>query len=97
MPGSWNMQIWIQPTSWLITKIVEPRDFLPEAKLPSLKNIPRGLPKDQIDELKKAIKRMPKGGDREPVEFESFTTYQAAFDVQIPPHEMVFTPPDGEV
>jgi hypothetical protein len=97
IPESGREQLWIHPTSFLIMRIVEPRNFLRPAEPPSIKDLPPGLPKGQIAEMKKVIKQMSKRVDREPVEVESFTTYQGAFDVQVSPDEMLFTPPIGDV
>lgn len=82
-------QIWVDPASWLIRRVVEPRHVLeppPVDTLESLKAINPEL-------AARLAQNAAAGAKRERTEVESITTYEAEFDAAIAPEELRFTPP----
>ena len=81
-------QIWIDRATWLIRKVVVPRFVLPRAPLPlEWSNDLDKARQERVAEILAARRESP-------VEVESVTTYDAAFDVAIEPEELRFVPPE---
>jgi len=80
-------QIWIEETSFLVRKVVEPRHVLeppPVAALDGLKSIDPAL-------AEKIERSYSKKSERP--EVDTVTTYEPVFDVEIARADLVFVPP----
>jgi hypothetical protein len=81
-------QLWIESTSFLIRRVVEPRHAL-------------AMPAEMIEQMKTRLtpeqaaeiaNRIGERTNSESIEVESVTTYEASFDVEIDPRELVYVP-----
>lgn len=91
-PDRTNMRhLWIDRKAFLIRRVVSPRHPL----------VPSPVPQEAIDRLRatdpELADRLARMTDpprlRPPADAETTTTYEAAFDTAIQPHDLTFAPP----
>lgn len=87
----WLEQYWLSRRTQLVQRVVEPRRALPPIP-PEAIDMVRKRDVAQGEELARRAAELSAGP---PNEVETVTTYDAAFDIQIPAEELVFTPADA--
>lgn len=82
-------QLWIDRSTWLIRRVVEPRRKL---ELPGVEEIEsvRTFDPELADRMLQDLKRM---AARDPIEVETITTYEPELDAKIASEELRFSPP----
>lgn len=84
-------QTWIDASSFLIRRIVQPRRVLSPPRPESAEHIIAAHP----EQAKQFREMMAMLAAHAPVEVESITTYDAALNVEIPSTELLFVPPNN--
>ncbi|MBX3386821.1 MAG: hypothetical protein KF768_09640 [Phycisphaeraceae bacterium] len=81
-------QMWIDSSSYLIRRVVEPRHTLGLPPPDAIEVLKAAHP-EHAETVARAFAQLAK---QEPVEVESITTYQGAFDVDVTMEELRFIP-----
>ncbi|CAN5866233.1 hypothetical protein BH11PLA1_BH11PLA1_10330 [soil metagenome] len=82
-------QIWIDRSSFMIRKVVEPRRVLGPMPPEAIEHLKATHPELAAEMVQRSIE----WAARPPVEIGSVTTYEALFDAEIKPEELRYTPP----
>jgi hypothetical protein len=82
-------QIWVDSSSFLIRRVVEPRHPLGPPPPDAIERLKASHP-EHAEEIAQRFAARPA---REPVDVESITDYEPALDVIIPAMQLRFTPP----